>query len=147
MPPVITPNPVDAALVALVEADTDPSLGFMALCPGGMNHLVAPEGVDQPYCVFGLTQPTDDTYTLAGLAFVDLLYGFDVIQEGHSAERCQSAAARLNALLTDTAALAPTGWVVMSCRRVGYAERLERTDGGLLYQHVQSRFAITIRPA
>ena len=147
MPPTIAPNPVDAALVALLSADIDPDYGFMALAPGGPNHLVAPENSPQPYCVFGLTQPTRDTYTMGGLAFVDCLYGFDVIQEGSSAERCQAAAARLNTLLTDTTALAPTGWVVMSCRRQGYQERLERTDGGVLYQHVQSTFAITIRPA
>jgi len=146
MPLAVAPNPVDEALVDLLSSDTAVDVGFMALCPGGPNHLVAPEGVAEPYMVFGLTQPTRDTYTLAGLAWVDCLYGFDVIQEGSSAERCQSASRRLDTLLTDTTALAPTGWVVMSCRRTGYQERLERQEGGALYQHVQSVYAITIRP-
>lgn len=155
--PVITPNPLDAALVALLSADVtpdppddpDPAAGarFLDLAPGGANHLVAPEGVAQPYMVFGLTQPTDDTYTLAGLAFSRARYGFDVIQEGASAERCQAAMARLSALLLDTTGLAPTGWVVMACRRAGYFERIERTEGGTLYQHVQALFDITTRPA
>lgn len=153
----VAPNPLDEALVDLLSADAtppdadplvDPFVGarFMDLCPGGPNHLVAPEGVAQPYMVFGLSQPTRDTYTLAGLAWVDCLYGFDVIHEGHSAEQAQSATRRLWALLQDTEALAPTGWAVMACRRTGYQERLERTEGGVLYQHVQSTFAITIRP-
>jgi len=157
MPLVIAPNPLDEALVDLLEADvTDPladppdglaGARFMDLCPGGANHLVAPEGVAQPYMVFGLTQPTRDTYTMTGLAFQDCLYGFDVIQEGHSAEQAQSAARRLWALLQDAdGTLTPTGWAVMHCRRTGYQERLERAEGGVLYQHVQSLFAITIRP-
>lgn len=143
----IAPNPLDAALVTVLSADTDADHGFMALCPGGPNHLVAPEDAGDPYMVFGLTQPTRDTYTLAGLAFVDCLYGFDVIQVGGSAEQAQSAARRLNVLLTDATALAPSGWAVMACRRTGYQERLERLEGGGLRQHVQSLFAITIRPA
>jgi hypothetical protein len=152
----VGPNSVDAALVALLSADgpTDPldpnaldGSWFMDLCPGGVNHLVAPAGVARPYCVFGLTQPTRDTYTMAGLAFSDLVYGFDVIQEGQSAEQAQSASRRLYALLNDSTALAPSGLAVMSCRRIGYQERIERLEGGEIYQHVQSLFGLTVRPA
>lgn len=144
----IAPNPVDAALVARLAADTDPTDGFVALVPGGAWHLAAPEDVADPYCVFGLMIPSDDTYTLGGLAFSRLTYGFDIIQEGLSAERASTGARRLNFLLTDQEANLPmTGWVFMACRRVGYAERLERTDGGVLYQHIQSIFSVTVRPA
>lgn len=144
--PTIAPNPVDAALVALVAADTNPDVGFVALAPGGLHHLVAPESPTDPYAVFGLVGPSQDTYTLAGLAFSELTYGVDVIQEGHSAERAATAAARLNTLLTDAAGLTPAGFTVMACRRIGYQERIERTEGGVLYQHVQSLFSVTIRP-
>jgi hypothetical protein len=146
-----TPSPVDVALVTLVSADTDPDHGFMALCPGGLNHLVAPEDVADPYCVFGLTIPSSDTYTMTGLAYSVLTYGLDVIQEGGSAERAQTAQARLFTLLNDQEAnlnaVMPTGWAVLACRRSGYAERLERTEGGVLYQHIQAIYTVTIRPA
>lgn len=148
--PTIAPNPVDAALVAVLAADTDPDVGFVALVPGGIHHLVAPENPGDPYCVFGVTQPSADTYTMSGLAYSSLIYGLDVIQAGLSAERAQSAAARLFSVLNDgEAALNDelTGWVVMACRRTGYAERLERTEGGLIYQHVQSLFGLIVRPA
>lgn len=147
--PTIVPNPLDAALVAVLEADTDPE-GFVALVPGGVHHLVAPENPGDPYCVFGVTQPSQDTYTLSGLAYASLIYGFDVIQSGLSAERAQTAAARLAVLLNDQEGALNdelSGWVVMACRRTGYQERLERTEGGVIYQHVQSLFGLMVRPA
>ena len=155
------PNPLDAALVALIAADVTPppadppdpqapadplaGLRFIDLCPGGANHLVAVEGVANPYLVFGLMGPTRDIYVLAGLAWSTATYGFDVIQEGHSAEQAQAAVARLQAILTQEA-LDPAGYRVMDCHRTGYQERLERTDGGVLYQHVQAVYTITISP-
>lgn len=148
--PTIAPDPLDAALVALLAADdTDPD-GFVALVPGGPWHLVAPEGVGDPYLVFGQTVPSQDTYTLAGLAWSTRTYGMDVIQQGGSAERAQTAARRLFGLLNDQdAALSAlmTGMAVMACRRIGYAERVERLEGGELVQHVQSLFSIMVRPA
>jgi hypothetical protein len=149
---VIAPNPLDEALMDRLTADTGTD-SWTDLVTGGTWHLVVPTTPDDPdnrppiYCMFGVLGPSEDVYTLGGWAYSRVIYGFDVIQEGGSAERAQTAARRLNYLLTDQeASITPTGLRVMACRRQGYTERLERTEGGILFQHVQSIFGLMVGP-
>jgi hypothetical protein len=144
MPPIVSPDRVDEAIVAMFEADTDPDNGLVALCPGGIHHLVAPEGVALPCVVFATVGTNTDTYTLGGRAFSTRTYVLTVIDEGHSAERASTAARRLGQRIET---IAPVGWQVLSARRTGWSERIIATEGGTLYQQVSVIATVVVSEA
>ena len=110
------------------------------LAPGGVWRDVAPPNTTGTVVVFTLAAASD-TYAFADRAYTDAVYAVKAITPGESATPAWSAAARVEALLTDAPLTIGSGRV-LNCRRQSVVSMTE-VDNGEQYQHVGGTYSIT----
>jgi hypothetical protein len=135
-------NEVDGALYSRLSGDST----LMALIPGGVWRMVAPEGTTGAYAVFQLVSAEADQRTLGtgGPTISRLLYQVKVIEKGTSAANAKNALDRVNVLLNDYALSLSPDYLLVSRREARIPDTVERFDNEETYQSVGASYRIEV---
>lgn len=131
---------IDSALYTLLTGDVT----LMALVEDVYNTVTPADAdedvtVDYPLVIFQQVSAVDD-YTLALRLRTAYLYQFRVIGTGIDIPPLNSALARIEALLMDTAVTGTT----LYCRREGELPYSSERDAGVMYQQVGATYRIEV---